>query len=149
MDELEEVPFTEEMALRLLRESASGILYLHSVGIVHRDIKPENILIDYETKIAKIADFGIARVADTSGEMTHRGTHIYQAPEVTKGERYGFAVDTYSFAITMLEVCSRNLPFTSHQRSKGIKLALDVANKNHRPTIPENWNPGKFRQSER
>ena len=39
--------------------------------------------------------------------MTIKGTLVYQAPEVSRGERYGFAADVYSFALTMYEVCDR------------------------------------------
>ena len=36
-----------------------------------------------------------------------KGTLIYQAPELSRGERYGFAADVFSFALTMYEVCDR------------------------------------------
>ena len=39
--------------------------------------------------------------------MTIKGTLIYQAPELSRGERYGFAADVFSFALTMYEVCDR------------------------------------------
>ena len=39
--------------------------------------------------------------------MTAKGTLIYQAPELSRGERYGFAADVFSFALTMYEVCNR------------------------------------------
>ena len=39
--------------------------------------------------------------------MTLKGTFLYQAPELSRGERYGFPADVYSFAITMYEVCKR------------------------------------------
>ena len=37
--------------------------------------------------------------------MTIKGTLVYQAPELSRGERYGFAADVFSFALTMYEVC--------------------------------------------
>ena len=89
------------------QESASGILYLHTVGIIHRDIKPANILIGNKAKTAKIADFGISRIANVDGTMTFKGTLLYQAPELSREERYGFSADVYSFAITMYELCER------------------------------------------
>ena len=89
------------------KESASGILYLHTVGIIHRDIKPANILIGGKAKTAKIADFGISRVANVGATMTIKGTLLYQAPEVSREERYSFSADVFSFAITMYELCDR------------------------------------------
>ena len=87
--------------------TASGLLYLHSVGIVHRDVKPGNILVDAKNKIAKVADYGVSRVIDATQTMTLVGTPLYQAPEISRGERYGFAADVYSFALTMYAVCDR------------------------------------------
>lgn len=91
----------------LQQGTASGLLYLHSVSIVHRDVKPGNILVDAKNKIAKVADYGISRVVDATETMTLVGTPLYQAPEISRGERYGFAADVYSFALTMYAVCDR------------------------------------------
>ena len=151
-----------------VQESAAGLRYLHSVGIIHRDIKPENILIGGKAKTAKVADYGISRIADVSNTMTHTGTFIYQAPEISRGERYGFAVDIYSFALTMYELCKRvssdhtfefvrlkthfklhplrcsllqDLPYPRSQRATPIKLAVNVAVEGYRPKISETWHP--------
>ena len=39
--------------------------------------------------------------------MTEKGTLLYQAPELSRGEHYGFPADVYSFGITIYEVCER------------------------------------------
>ena len=39
--------------------------------------------------------------------MTIKGTLVYQAPELSRGERYGFAADIFSLALTMYEVCDK------------------------------------------
>ena len=101
------------------QETASGLLYIHNVGIIHRDIKPGNILIGKKTLNAKIADYGISRVSSES-TMSSKGTMIYTAPEVSRGERYGFAADVYSFALTMYELCDRvGLDGAGKGRSEG------------------------------
>lgn len=38
----------------------SGIVHLHSKGIVHQDLKPDNILLT-DNDVVKVADFGLAR----------------------------------------------------------------------------------------
>ena len=90
------------------QQTASGILYLHSVSIIHRDIKPENVLICAgKGNTAKIANYGTSRIVDRNATMSMRGTPIYMAPEILRGERYSFAADVYSFGLTVYAVCNR------------------------------------------
>lgn len=35
-----------------------SLAYIHSLGICHRDIKPQNLLLDPETGVLKLCDFG-------------------------------------------------------------------------------------------
>ena len=35
-----------------------SLAYIHSTGICHRDIKPQNLLLDPESAILKLCDFG-------------------------------------------------------------------------------------------
>ena len=77
------------------------------MGIIHRDVKPANILIGNKAGKAKISDYGTSRVATIENTMTVIGTIVYQAPEITRNERYGFAADVYSFALTAYAVCDQ------------------------------------------
>ncbi|MBK7593758.1 MAG: serine/threonine protein kinase [Gemmatimonadetes bacterium] len=70
-------------ALRLAREVAEALAYAHARGIVHRDIKPANILLS--AGHALVADFGIARAMESSGEALTQtglaiGTPVYMSP---------------------------------------------------------------------
>ncbi len=45
---------------------ADGLATAHQAGILHRDIKPDNILIA-KNGYAKLADFGLAKLAESRG----------------------------------------------------------------------------------
>ena len=51
---------SEKLSQHYFRQVANAVQYCHSVGVVHHDIKLDNILIDLDTKQAKLIDFGRA-----------------------------------------------------------------------------------------
>src|SRR5665213_1103857 len=52
--------------VELLTGVADGLAVAHAAGILHRDIKPDNILIS-QSGYAKLADFGLAKLAEGAG----------------------------------------------------------------------------------
>ena len=86
---------------------ASGMNYLHKLGVIHRDLKPGNVVLD-ENDRAKITDFGLSVVksnSQTSMKLDECGTPQYMAPE-----SFGLAPvfssksDVYAFAIVLWEL---------------------------------------------
>lgn len=74
--------FTEALALPVIRQISSALLFLHERGVAHRDVSLENILI-HDGKY-KLADFGLATVRRT--QCTGRaGKAYYMAPEMVNG----------------------------------------------------------------
>lgn len=84
--------------------------YLHSRGIVHRDIKPDNVMIN-ENGWVKVIDFGIVKEIKNNKTWTVIGTPGYMAPEVIRGESYGFEVDFWSIGICLYECYCGKKPF--------------------------------------
>jgi serine/threonine-protein kinase len=105
-----------ETALRWLGEAAAAIDAAHEAGVVHRDIKPANMLLDERDRLA-IADFGIARVAESTSQLTQTGqvlgTAAYISPEQAMGEPATAASDRYAFAVVAYELLTGTRPFNA------------------------------------
>ena len=52
----------------IMRETASGLAYLHANGYMHRDVKSTNVLLDDKFH-AKVADFSIAKYRTSSSDL--------------------------------------------------------------------------------
>jgi serine/threonine-protein kinase len=104
-----------EDALDLAREMAEGLGYAHKRGIIHRDIKPANVMLGEGH--ALVADFGIARGADTSKALTATGLAVgtpqYMSPEQASGEPMLDArADVYALGAVLYEMLSGEPPYT-------------------------------------
>ncbi|KAG2454634.1 hypothetical protein HYH02_000474 [Chlamydomonas schloesseri] len=89
-----------------------ALTYLHDHKILHRDIKPANILMDPDTCVAKLCDFGFARWTDCGPRDVQRCTSYvvtrwYRAPEVLVSDEYGPSSDVWSFGCLMAELATR------------------------------------------
>ena len=102
-------PLACQIAIRIL----SALEHAHRNGIVHRDIKPQNILVHADGHI-KVADFGIARIADSStltrGDMVMGSVH-YFSPEQARGEGANATSDIYSTGIVLYEMLTGRVPY--------------------------------------
>ena len=108
--------FTQEELVKWWNQLVDALNYTHAQNIVHRDIKPSNIFIDQRGN-AKLLDFGIAKIADTTtGTLTGStlGTRIYMSPEqVRDPKRVGMASDVYSLAVSFVHLLTGKAPYDS------------------------------------
>jgi serine/threonine protein kinase len=115
-DELGDGPLSEDRAREVIIHVLSALHAAHSAGVIHRDIKPANILLT-ETGEAKVADFGIAKVAESS-DLTATGlllgTPSYLAPECVTGHAATAASDLYAVGVVLYEALSGARPFAGN-----------------------------------
>jgi serine/threonine-protein kinase len=108
---------------------AAGLAHAHSRDVVHRDLKPANVLFDEEGR-AKLADFGIARMAVGEGTLTEAGTVLgtatYISPEQAAGAAATPASDVYSFGVLLYRMLTGRLPFESSDPMELVALHRDA-----------------------
>lgn len=111
---LSDTPIDKQFMLRLMKQSAEALDYAHERGIVHRDVKPANIMVRRDG-MAKIADFGIARMQSHSLTQTGQilGTPNYMSPEQISGKPVDGRADQYSLAVMLYEVLTGEKPFVA------------------------------------
>lgn len=84
----------------------------HAQGLIHRDVKPQNILITQDGT-PRLADFGIARLADGSTTRTAAilGSAHYLSPEQARGEEASVQSDLYACGVVLYEMLAGRPPF--------------------------------------
>src|SRR5260370_544025 len=108
-------PLDPERLFSILRQTAASLDYGERKGIVDRDIKPANIIVN-EAGVAKIADFGIAKIS-TADQLTQVGlivgTPNYMSPEQVQGKPVDGLADQYSLAVMAYEMLTGDKPFVA------------------------------------
>ncbi|RLN54769.1 hypothetical protein BBJ28_00025471, partial [Nothophytophthora sp. Chile5] len=122
-----------------LLSAATGLRYLHDVGVVHGDLKGNNILIGTDG-VAKLTDFGLSffrKNADSEAEQGALGAYRWKAPECLNGEVATFASDIFSFGMCVIEAVSGALPWGNRLDDDVVKLRVMKGELPKRPAVFE------------
>ncbi|MDP2805462.1 MAG: serine/threonine-protein kinase, partial [Gallionellaceae bacterium] len=131
------VPYTKRdnllplpKVLSIIARVADALGYAHSLHVVHRDIKPANIMYDMESDTAKVTDFGIARITDSSKTKTGMvlGTPSYMSPEQLAGTKIEGQSDLFSLGASLYQMVCGKLPFEGDSMAQ---LMFRIANEPH------------------
>lgn len=102
-------------AVRILRDIAGALHYVHQKRKTHNDIKPANILYSRD-RGAVLCDFGLS--TRTTDPATNGGTPYYVPPEFIGQKLRGPASDVWALGVTMLYVL-RKIPFPDARGRQG------------------------------
>jgi tRNA A-37 threonylcarbamoyl transferase component Bud32 len=109
-------PLPPKLAVDICLAVLSALGLAHAKRVVHRDIKPHNVLLARDGT-PKVADFGIAHVADTDTGKgltktgTVMGTWGFMAPEQRGGaKRVDARADIYSVGATLYALLTDQIP---------------------------------------
>ncbi|CAH8598108.1 unnamed protein product [Heterobilharzia americana] len=90
-----------------------ALAYLHSHQICHRDIKSSNLLVNEETVVLKVCDFGSAKeMVPGTANVSYISSRYYRAPELLFGAQYySCAIDTWSGGCVLAEMLRQHCLF--------------------------------------
>jgi serine/threonine-protein kinase len=129
-DRLAQGPIPPTLTARIAREIGGALSTAHQNGVLHRDVKPENIILTEHG--SKIADFGIARVPNST--LTKNGgllgTPAYSAPECIIDGDFSAQSDQFSLAATLYEALCRRRAFPGED---AVAVATRITNEEPPP----------------
>jgi serine/threonine protein kinase len=106
--------------MALAASAAFGALaHVHAAGVVHGDLSPDNVMLSADGQRATLLDFGLASWpgAPPMPAGPFRGTLVYAAPEVARGETPDARSDSFALAASLLHVASGESPRTAETQA--------------------------------
>lgn len=117
---MNEGALTKADLFEIMLQVCGAVDAAHRKGVVHRDLKPENLIItrDRRGMLAKVLDFGIAKVldAETTADLRTKtnaalGTPGYMSPEQFTNAKVDAKSDVFALGCILYECLSGREPF--------------------------------------
>ena len=133
----------QALIIELIAQCADALHYAHSKGIIHRDVKPANILYDHKASLAKLGDFGIAHIANSTQTLagSFLGTPFYMSPEQLGSLDVDARSDIFSLGATLYRLLTGVPPFSGNSMAKLMQTIVNEPHQNIlkiRPNLPNN-----------
>lgn len=111
-----DLKFIKENSLKIFKQGATALAYMHGCGFVHCDVKPDNMLVNANGQM-KMIDFAITkRIPKGFSKLFHKqkkaqGTPSYMAPEQINRKPLDGRADIYGLGCTYYELTTGRPPF--------------------------------------
>ena len=109
-------PIPYHIQVNICHDISLALSFLHSNKIVHRDLSSNNVLLRGNI-LAKVTDFGMARLGDINPQATRftstmcPGTDVYMPPEAVQDKPvYTEKIDCFSFGVIIVQTLTRQFP---------------------------------------
>ena len=109
-------PISYHIQVNICHDITLALSFLHSNNIVHRDLSSNNVLLRGNV-LAKVTDFGMARLGDINPQATRftnttcPGTDVYMPPEVVQDKPvYTEKIDCFSFGVIIVQILTQQFP---------------------------------------
>ena len=116
----------------VLRQVTQALAYLHSQNppLVHHDLSPNNVLLNVDSFVAKVSDFGMSRAINPSAlsrKSSIKGTQAFMPPEALHDPpQYNEKLDVFSFGNVVISTLTHEWPNpgppTRYQRDQLVAL---------------------------
>ncbi|MEQ1501307.1 MAG: serine/threonine-protein kinase [Myxococcota bacterium] len=117
VDVLASGPLDAARTVRIALDVAQALAAAHQEGIVHRDVEPSNVVLQRVRgkDVAKVLDFGLARLASNDEALTdfgiRLGTAEYMSPEYVETGELEPRSDVYALGVMMYAMLTGAPPF--------------------------------------
>ena len=111
----EEFPLHQKVFV--LRQVTQALAYLHSQNppLVQHDLSPNNVLLNVDSFVTKVSDFGMSRAINPSGALSRKssvkGTRAFMPPEALHDPpQYNETLDVFSFGNIIISTLTHEWP---------------------------------------
>lgn len=114
--------------LRLVRQMAEAVEYVHNQQFIHRDVCPRNFIYELDSGNIKLIDFGLSVPMRPEFMLpgNRTGTPLYMAPELVRRRPTDLRLDVFALGVSAYQICTHELPWPLTDTTGQAALAHDT-----------------------